>query len=356
MSTLPEDQTVVMRLSVVMVNIWTNWIAIFNRFVKPSMHVELRPSTNVRVLYLREPVLREFIIAAVSSLRSERLTELRSLCAELAAGDSELQFAVSELIYMMNYTADITDRLLTSRSAGRRAIAAGPSAVIRHMGRALLHSLQCFSAALAGSEAADLWGASSPPPPPPEESAREPPQCLVMEEANSDDTILEDLEPLMKFFFDMGLTFFDILKPSPDVFISSSPSESPPESSESLPESRSASSETPVGSLVTWLLDALRLSAGRYWRPLGVMERHMDTLERLWFLMEAGAASSPLGKPQTDHNLTEAVSALTACFVEYVPGYHLEQTLEAKTTGLEALQFPQQEPHEVSIIFRCLVT
>ncbi|KAF0307130.1 hypothetical protein FJT64_021477 [Amphibalanus amphitrite] len=326
-----QEPSVATRLSGIMVRIWTNWIAMFNSFVRPTTDVQLHQSTNVRVLSLRDSELRAALLSAVGALRPAELTELRRLCAALAGADSRLQPAVGELRHLMDYLADITDLLLTTGAAGRQAIAAGPSAVIRHMGYALLHSLGCFSAALDGGRTADAWGTPSPPtappPPPPAELAR----CQLLEEANSDPAVLGDLEVLMKDLFDMGLTFFSLFKSDP-VFSSLSVGRA------------AATGPASVSVQMRWLMGAVRGSAGRYQFPLLVLEQHMAPLERLGSLLAAGAGGAPLAEARNDHNLTEAVVALTACFVEHVPGYHLEEILEAKSTDTAPEELPPRPP------------
>ena len=337
------------RLSVIMVRIWTNWMSLFNTFLKDSTDVHLQPLTSVRVLTLRESALRGALLSALRSLAAEDLAELQRLCAELVTRDYQLQPAVSELRQLTVYLADITDRMLTSGPASKQSVSAGPSAVIRHMGYALLHGVGCFSTALAGGESTSVWGTPSPPtvpaPPPSPPPTAAPAQCQLMEQANSEQTILADLEPLMKESFDIGLTFFSLLKSEP-VFAASASVTGP--LTGPGPESRSAGGEGQTGGdRMTWLLDSVRLSARRYQFPLEVIEEYLGKLEQMWTLLAAGAGSSPLGEAKSDHNLTEAVTALTACFVEHVPGYQLELILEAKTTDLEPPEAPLLKLEEV---------
>ena len=335
-----------MRLSVIMVRIWNNWIPLMDHFAKPTVSVRPEQSTNVRVLLLREPELREALRVAIASQRSDQLADLQRLCAALAAGDAALQAAVYQSRRLIDSVTDITDLLLTTGSAGQQAIAAGPSAVIRHMCYALLCALRCFSAAIAGGDTDTTaacgtpWPATAPPPPPPAVSAA-PPQCQLLSLANSDEAILDGLDVLMKDMFDVGLTFFHTFLPDP-VFASGP-----------LPESRSAAAQAPVSSQMIWRMGAVRSSAQRYMLSLEVVERYVGKLERLWSLISAGAGSSPLGKAESDHNLTDAVMALTAGFVQHVPGYTLEQTLEAKATDSETPEIPPLEPRKVSGGWRC---
>ena len=320
-----------LRLSAIFDHIWALFRFFFNTFIHKSSSIELRTDENLRVLSLHPSELHVELLRAVSGLTPAQRNEARQLLASLASDNSDLQYALSETRQLMKFFADISDVLLTG---GSQAVQAGPSAVIRHIGDSLLGGLRCFFSSLSGTWSSSATRDAIPSLP----AAVHQPACQPLEDISQ--AILSYMPVFAEMLYKVVFKFTSAFSVGPQ--------------SRTAARAPRLSAASAASLQIQQLVSIVAGSTARFTPPLTVTEDYLSQMDRLVALL-TGATGTPVGKPvQQDHNLTAAVALVTACFVDHVPGFELQQSADAKSAG--SLVGRMQEVHiPVRFLFRTVI-
>ncbi|KAF0307131.1 hypothetical protein FJT64_021478 [Amphibalanus amphitrite] len=165
--------------------------------------------------------------------------------------------------------------------------------------------------------------ASTAPPAPSTAAARsqqasDRPQCPPFEEAAARQALTRDARVLADSLFRIGLELFQAVRPDG------------PAARSALPESLRLRPRSGGDRQMARLVRAVAGSQVRFQFALSALEGRAGALDRLRRLLRSGAERrrTPAGP---EYNLTMAVTALTSCFIDGVPGFSVENNLDGGT-------------------------
>ena len=138
----------------------------------------------------------------------------------------------------------------------------------------------------------------------------EPPQCPPFDEDAAREALISDSRVLMSSLLGIGLKLFQTVRP-----------DEAPAGLSALPQQRTAGARSRAGRQMSRLVRAVAGSEVRFNFSLSLLEKHRAPLGRLHELLRAGAGRGGHEPAGTEYNLTTAITALSSCFINGVPGF-----------------------------------